>query len=49
MAANISDEVAVWTLESEAADPDYLRKLDVGGASILEALKLWLESNAVLE
>ena len=49
MAANINDKVTLWTLESEAADPDYLGKLDMGGASTLEALRLLLESNDVLD
>ena len=49
MAANINDKVTLWMLEFEAADLDYLGKLDVGGASTLEALRLSLESNDVLD
>ena len=49
MAANINDKVTLWMLESEAADLDYLRKLDVEGVLTLEALRLSLESNDVLD
>lgn len=36
-------------LEFDASEPGYLGKLDVGGASTLEALRLSLESNNLLE
>ena len=44
-----AEKVTVWTLESNAADAEYLGKLDVGRTSTLEALKSYLDSNEVLE
>ena len=44
-----AEKVTVWTLEFDASEVEYLRKLDVGGATTLEALRLALESNDVLE
>ena len=46
MAAN---RITLWTLESDATDREYFGKVDVGRASTLEALKVTLESNDILE
>lgn len=43
------DRITLWTLEGDFADPEYFGKVDIGGASTLEALRVTLESNDVLE
>ena len=49
MAANIPERITLWTLEDEFADPEYLGKVDVSGATTLEALRFTFESNDILE
>ena len=49
MAAALPDKITLWTMEDEIAEPEYFGKVDVGGAATLEALRLALESNDVLE
>ena len=49
MASVIPDRVMLWTLEEDFGDPEYFGKIDVRGASTLEALRFTLESNDVLE
>ena len=49
MAANIPERITLWTLEDEFADPEYFGKVDVRGATTLEALRLTFESNDILE
>ena len=49
MASVIPDRVTLWTLEEDFGDPEYFGKVDVGGASTLEAQRFTLESNDVLE
>ena len=44
-----AEKVTIWTLESNASELEYLGKLDVEGASTLEALRLYFESNDMLE
>ena len=41
--------IALWTLEGEGADSEYFGKIDIGGASTLQALRVVLETNDALE
>ena len=49
MASGIPERVTLWTLEAEDADPEYFGKVDLGGATTLEALRFTLESHDILE
>ena len=43
------ERITLWTLEGEGADPEYFGKVDIGGASNLQALRVALETNNALE
>ena len=43
------DRITLWTLEGEGADPEYFGKVNIGGASTLQALRIALETNDALE
>ena len=49
MAVIPPDRIMLWTLEGEGADPEYFGKVDIGGASNLQALWVALETNDALE
>jgi len=39
MASANPERITLWTLEEDCGDPEYFGKVDVGGASTLEALR----------
>ena len=49
MASSVSKRITLWTLENEFIDPEYLEKIDVGGATTLKALRFTLELHDLLE
>jgi len=50
MASNLPDMITLWRLESKVTDLEYFKKIDVGGSSMLEALRFTLEfENDILE
>ena len=49
MAANLLDKVTLWTLESEFSNTEYFGKVDIRGATTLEALRFTLKSNDILD
>ncbi len=49
MAVIPPERITLWTLEGEGADPEYFGKVDIGGASNLQALRVALETNDALE
>jgi len=49
MAVIPPDRVTLWTLEGEGADPEYFKKVEIGGVSTLQALRVALETNDALE
>lgn len=49
MASHAPETVTLWTLEAESAAAEYFGKVAVGGALTLEAFRVTLEANDVLD
>ena len=49
MAVLPPNRITLWSLEGEGADPEYFGKVDIGGASTLQVLRVALETNDALE
>ena len=43
MVTGFPEKVTLWTLESESKDGEYIGKVDIGGASMLESLRFALD------
>ena len=49
MPTDLPNKVTLWILELEFSDVEYFGKVDIRGATTLEALRFTLESNDILD